>query len=475
MQMKTWKFISLILVIIATVNNSCSTVTLEKSTSAPSSSPSATIPPVTVTVTLAPTKTPVSQIDSSCWPIKPLQEGNNIKGSFVFIHYAPFVEGVGRKIDSFFAWDLSSFKSEELNLDIAAIEKSIGEHRLASTVVGSTSGDKSIMVTENDIIFISRKSAEFISLTKAESTDTNHLPSHLPAEGWFLINTFGDYKYGDSGIEDTYYILDSNTKEISKHKLFLPNFEKWNQWQGLGIYFSPNMKYVLYRSTHIIRDKIYGEDQFTLYDIENNKVVWVIPPKDSDLVLVGGDPHWIPNTNLLTAEFGDRNTDKSNYYLITINGKISPLNDLDRTPGKSIGAAQSGSTSDWSPNGRYLVSSFPPTHLWDSQAQTWYKPCLPSEDKSETGLIYQPIWSPDNSFFVAKLWFPFLPTPTPPGGRSGPNKMFVLDVVNKVIYEMPESIKPYYDMAESAIQEEFPTLYKNGSNAFLGWMNWEIP
>jgi hypothetical protein len=175
------------------------------------------------------------------------------------------------------------------------------------------------------------------------------------------------------------------------------------------------------------------------------------------------------------VEFGERNTDKSNYYLITINGGISPLNDLDDTPGKSIGAAISGSTSDWSPNGRYLVSAFPPTHVWDNQAQVWYKPCLPDEDKSETGLIFQPIWSPDNSYFVAKLWFPFLPTPTPPGGRSGPNKMFVLDVVNKVIYEMPESIKPYYDMAESAIEEEFPTLYKNGSNSFLGWVNWEIP
>lgn len=470
--MKTWKHALLILVIFAAVNNSCSTVTLEKSTSVPSNTPSATIPPVTAPPVA--TRTPVSQINSSCWTVKPLQEGNDIKGSFIFIHYAPFVEGVGRKMESFFAWDLSSLKSKKLNLNMTAIKKSMEKQRLWSTVVGSTNGDKFVMVTDNDVIFILQDSAEFIPLPEKESIDIVHSPSYLPAEGWFLINTFGSFEYGDSGIEDTYYILNSNTKEISKHKLFLPNFDKWDMWQGLGIYFSPDMKYVLYRSTHVTRG-IYGEDQFTLYNIVNNKVEWVMPPKDSNLLLVGGDPHWIPNTNVISAEFRDRNTDKSNYYLISLDGKISSLNDLDSAPGTSIGAAKSGSTSDWSLDGRYLVSAFPPSYVWDNQVKTWYKPCLPDEDKSETGLTYQPIWSPDNSFFVAKLWFPFLPTPTPLGGRFGPNKMYVLDVVNKVIYEMPESIKPLYDMAENPVQEEFPTLYKNGSNSFIGWVNWEIP
>lgn len=470
--MKTWKYTLLIYVIFAVVNNSCNAVPHEKSAPIPSNTPSATIPPVTATPVT--TKTPVSQINSSCWTVKPLQAGNSIKGSFIFIHYAPFVEGVGRKMESFFAWDLSSFKSEKLNLDMSAIEKSMGEQRLWSIIVGSTNGDKFVMVTDNDVIFISQDSAEFIPLPEKESTDTVHLPNYLPAEGWFLINTFGRFEYGDSGIEDTYYILNSNTKEISKHKLFLPNFDKWNKWQGLGIYFSPNMQYVLYRSKPIIRDN-YGEEQFTLYDITNKKIVWVLPSKDSNLLLGGGDPHWIPNSNVISAEFRDRNTDKGNYYLISLDGKISPLNDLDSAPGTSIGAAKSGSSSDWSPDGRYLVSAFRPSYVWDNRVKTWYKPCLPDEDKSETGLTYQPIWSPDYSFFVAKLWFPMLPTPTPPGGRYGPNKMYVLDVVNKVIYEMPETVKPLYDMAESTVQEEFPTLYKNGSNSFIGWVNWEIP
>lgn len=468
--MKTWKHALLILVALAAVTNSCSTVTLEKSTPVLSSTPSATISPVTaIPVT---TKTPVSQINSSCWTVKSLQEGSNIKGSFIFIHYSPFVEGIGRKMDSFFAWDLSSFKSEKLNLNMTAIKKSIGKQ--AFSIVGSTNDDRLIMMTENDLVFMSRNSTEILPLPEKESTDATHLPSHLPAEGWFLINRFGSYEYGDPWITDTYYIFNSNTREISKHKLVLPHFYKGYWWQGLGIYFSPNMKYVLYRSSPLIRDN-YAEDQFTLYDIVNDRVVWVMPPKDSNLLLVGGDPHWIPNTNVISAEFRDRNTDNNNYYLVSINGTISPLNDLDHSPGNSWGAAHSGSASDWSPNGRYLVSAYPPTYIWDNQAKIWHKPCLPDEDKSETGLIYQPIWSPDNSFFVAQLWFPFLPTPTPPGGRAGPNKMFVLDMANKVIYEMPESIKPYYDMAESTIQEEFPTLYKNGSNAFLGWVNWEIP
>lgn len=357
---------------------------------------------------------------------------------------------------------------------MSAIKKSMGEQRLWSTVVGSANGDKFVMVTDNDVIFISQDGAEFIPLPEKESTNIVHLPSYLPAEGWLLINAFGSYEYGDTGIEDTYYILNSNTKEISKHKLFLPNFDKWNQWQGLGIYFSPDMKYVLYRSKHISRDG-YGEDQFTLYDIVSNKVVWVMPPKDSNLLLIGGDPHWIPNTNVISAEFRDRNTDENNYYLISLDGTISPLNDLDHSPGDSWGAARSGSTSDWSPNGQHLVSAFETTYVWDNQAKTWYKPCLPNEKEIDPSLVYQPIWSPDNSFFVAKLWFPMLPTPTPPGGRFGPNKMYILDVVNKVIYEMPESIRPLYDMAEGTVQEEFPTLYKNGMNSFIGWVNWEIP
>jgi hypothetical protein len=200
-----------------------------------------------------------------------------------------------------------------------------------------------------------------------------------------------------------------------------------------------------------------------------------MPPKDSNLLLVGGDPHWIPKTNVISAEFRDRNTDKSNYYLISIDGKILPLNDLDIAPGTSIGAAKSGSTSDWSPNGHYLVSSFHTTYVWDSKTKTWYKPCLPNEKEIDPSLVYQPIWSPDNSLFVAELWFPMLPTSTPLGGRFGPNKMYILDVVNKVIYEMPERIKPLYDIAEGTVQEEFPTLYKDGINSFFGWVNWEIP
>lgn len=463
--MKTWKHTLLIFVILAVVNNSCSAIPLDKSTPVSPNTPSATIPPVTVTPIA--TKTPVSQINSSCWTVKPLQAGNVLKGSFLFRHYAPFVEGVGRKMESFFVWDLSSFKSKKLNLDMTAINKSVDEQNL-SRVVGSTNGNNFIMVTDHDIIFISQDSAEFIPLPEKESTDTAHLPSNIPAEGWFLINTFGNYENGNIGIEDTYYIFNSNTKEISKHKLFLPDFAKWNQWSGLGIYFSPNMKYVLYRS------KSLEGDQFTLYDIVNDKAVWVMPPKDSNLLLIGGDPHWIPNSNLITAEFSNQDTHKSNYYLISIDGKISPLNDLDSSPGTSWGAAINGHTSDWSTDGRYLVSAYPPTYVWDNQAKIWYKPCVPNEEKQDGSLIYHPIWSPDNSFFVATLWFPFLPTPTP-GGRFGHNKMYILDVVNKVIYELPESIKPLYDMAEGTVQEEFPTLYKNGMNSFVEWVNWEIP
>jgi hypothetical protein len=242
------------------------------------------------------------------------------------------------------------------------------------------------------------------------------------------------------------------------YDVFLPNFYA-SYGHRLGVSYSPDMKYVLYRFTPVdTKDRF--EERFTLLDIESKKVLGMIPPENSNLSLVNEAPHWLPNENVITAQFEDKNTGHVNYYLISLDGTISPLNDLEKDPGGFPVVV-----GDWSPNGKYLLSAYPHSLVWDKQTQTWYKPCLPDENKLESPSAYRPLWPFfDSSYFMATTTFVGAQMP---GTSSYARiiKKYIIDVSNKVIYTLPENVN----------RSSFPDLYKEGRNDFLGWMNWGSP
>ena len=451
-QMKTWNHILLTLTVLAGLCSSCSNNQPQSIT------PTATIFPVSSTATHAP-MTPISQEDFSCWPVKPLQEGNRFKGSFVYAHYAPAPQGVAPKLEGLFTWDLSSLSSKPLNLSENA-KNLFNTEGVAST--GIDYGDTLVLLTKNNIAFVSYKTAEIFPYPKNANINSIFLDAYPLSEERLLLRDFSHYDYKEGvGLNDTYYIFEPDTKAVSKHTIFLPNYYT-SYGDGKGVYYSSDMKYVLYRSTPVITKDDYQE-KYTLFDIENKKAVWAMPPQDSSLRIVTGkenEPHWLNNTALITAALGDEDPIiGTKNYVISLEGTITPLSDLSSDPGFFMAGIY-----DWSPDNRYLLTAYP-AYIWDNEDHVWYKPCLPDENKLESPFAYKSIWpSFDSSYFLATMTFV---EDQIPGTSSYTHitKKYVLDVSNKIIYALPENVS----------QSQFPNLYKDGTNNFLGWLNWEIP
>jgi len=435
--MKIWKQLLIFLTILAGLCSSCSNGQPQ------SIAPTATVFPVASTAANTP-NAPITREDFTCWPVKPLEEGNHIKGSFAYAHYDSSANK--HSAVSYFIWDVSSFRSEKLNINK---KMNITDRQLSSD------GNKIILLTKDELVFMSYDNVESFSLPEKTINKNLTIKGYPSSDGRLLISEFGnyynegdiDYKEG-IGFTDTYYIFDPQSKSISTNTIFLPDlYMDWEMWPV--IYYSPDMSYVLYRST-----PTNHREQFTLYDIEKAKIVWTTPPENSNWDIYGLGPHWMPNSEIITAEFIDQNTHLSNYYYISLNGKISSVNDLEYFSGSGISLY--APPLDWSLNGRYLVSSNYSTFIWDNQTKISYKPCLPNE--TDSIVQNMPIWSFDGSYFIVALTFL---------SSKGENiyKKYILDLANKTIYEMPESVN----------QGEFSTLYKDGRNDFLGWVNWEIP
>ena len=434
--MKTWKQLLIFMTILAGVCSSCSN-------SQPQGiAPTATIFPVTSTPTNTP-NTPITREDFTCWPVKLLQEGNDFKGSFVYAHYDSPVNK--NRTSDYFVWNIRSFRGEKLEIDK---RMDIVNSRV------SFNGSKITLLTKDELVFMSYDNIEAFSLPEKAINKNLTIKGYLSPDGRLLISEFRNYKEGDIdykegiGFTDTYYIFDPQSRSISTHTIFLPGL--YMDWEMRPvIYYSPDMSYVLYRSTPTSH-----KEQFTLYDIEKAKIVWTTPPENSNWNIYGFGPHWMPNSEIITAEFIDQSTHLSNYYYISLNGKITPVNDLEYSPGSGISLY--APPLDWSPNGRYLVLSNYSTFIWDNQTKIYYKPCLPNE--KDTIFQNMPIWSFDSAYFMVTLTF------LSPKGENV-YKKYILDLANKTIFEMPENVN----------QGEFSTLYKGGRNDFLGWVNWEIP
>jgi WD40 repeat protein len=404
--------------------------------------------------------------DLSCWPIKPLQETKDIKGSLVYTIDNPQTPGPNKTV-SILALDVDSMKIKKIN--------NFGPPELSST----------------DFTKIAAQLNTKIFVITPSKVQTYLVPSYSFKIGAYLtdgrirLNSLmndTNYDKNGKGLDLRYYILDTTTGEVQKNAVFLPNYYEDD---NRTLEYNPDMKYVLYRSL------AYGtEADFTLFDLENNKVVWVGPPRDNNLVYLADShltwrpkenwaylaPDWMSNTDMLTALFLDKSTGQIKYYSISTNGDISPIADFDMTDiingtWSQAGGAEIVNHPVWSPNGRYLLTMGKAKdkdrgnfmYLWDSQENIIYKPCLPNE--TETVLQPEIMQYSNASSFIVKLTFMAFVDPEDNQFQAQVFKSYFLDPAQKIISEVPD-----------LNQVGNPLITNNDEiNSLFGWVNWEIP
>lgn len=337
----------------------------------------------------------------------------------------------------------------------------------------SPNGEVIAALSDKNIILISRDGAKYFPLPNSNVFIKDYLK-----DGRILLvdvqNRKDSYKE-NVGLTDIYYIFNPLTGETTKNSIFLPDLDTGRNGYSFTIQYSSDMKYVLYRSKHAVKESKYYVDKFTLYDLIRNKAIWVGPLREANLInspdtVLG----WQPNTNNLTALYSYMDTDTQNYFSISLDGKISPLTNFDGLiflgnitnpiPSEWSGWAES---PNWSPNGRYLIfkglqKEDKPSfgygtfmYIWDNQEKIGYKPCLPDEREETSPTRTQ--WSFDGSYAIMNLTFGG-------AGQYAYGKSYLLDLGNKIIYEMPDDS-----------QKGFESAYRDGYNALLGWVNWESP
>lgn len=480
--MQTKKSIRFIPLIFAILIVSC---TVNKAVSVPTPSTlSVTSLPLSIDSTITPspiaTNTLAPSIDSSCWPVKPLTETNDIKGSFVYLS-ADLFPNLTVKDQSLLILDTDTIKTRKIDVNYVIH----GDGMLFSPDF------EKIANRDNKTIFIiAQNKVKTYSLP-----DGNFLLRDYLNDGRIRLEKIGDndnnYKEG-KGLTLTYYIFDPATGKAQKHIAFLPNYYESDYQEPQ---FSHDMKYVLYRS---LADET--EAEFTLFDLEKNEVIWVGPPRDNNLTYLVGShlewrpekkwtywaPDWTSNTNILTVPFLDKSTGQIKYYSISKEGHLSPITDFDMSDivdGVWTGAGGSWGVNHpiWSPNDRYLITWGKDKeksdyelfgnvmYIWDSLEKIVYKPCVPDE---ELTVISPDIttWYIDGSSFIIHLTFEegFSATVT-----HKPNKYFMgrgsvyyfLDLNKKIIYEIPD-----------LNQAGSPTNPSNNTiNGLAGWINWKMP
>jgi hypothetical protein len=455
-QMKTWIRILLIIIMVAGLNGSACSTTTPKVTA--TSLPSLMVP----TTTSSPvaqssfTSTAEFRFNPSCWLMKPLQEGNDIKGSFIYAYRATPED------NRVFAWDVSSLHEITLKVDPRL---NIFEESYVSSdgsYIAKKSGKNLTLISRNDV-------QSFLLPNENVLIDSTHT---LGGRILLVDLKSRDDNYREGvGLTDIYYILDPASSEITKHSVFLPNLEQelHHVWV---IQYSPDMKYVLYKS--MSKQQEAGV-QFTLYDLEKNEVVWVGPSREFNLKNMAWTvPAWRPDSSALTNIYFSEN--ESNYYSISLDGKVSQLTSFDGawlyTTQSNLSWSGYREFPNWSPDGRYLVLSGTlkgekdhgmgsSLYIWDNQEKVVYKPCLLEEDKRFLD-PYFPHWSFDSSHFIVTLTFASEMSAPQPGKTP---KSYILDLARKTIYELPNDNH----------MGEFISWEKKDFNEFLGWVNWEIP
>lgn len=404
---------------------------------APTTIPSATVPE---------TMTPSSAVaDSPCWPTKSLNSENDIQGSLIF--YTANDQTISPAY-----LDISSFKIKVIQLNR---EKSPHNFLISS--------DKNFLadLIENNLTLIS---------------PTQNFSVDLPL-GDYFIDQFLTYKKilivqsanrqidsqnfkAEFGFTDVYYIYDPTTNSLTKGSVFLPKFIP-SEKGFFAITYSPDMHYVLYHSSLPDGGNKGG---FTLLDLRNQEVKWNIP--ESNRLSGAGDkdiPFWMPDANALTyALFSDEETRELNFYKVSLKGTITQITQLEQLLGNNYELVLP-QLSQWSPDSRYLafrakISSLSGSQLliWDNREKRLSIPCLPVDANASP--LYGFDWSFDSEHVIVSLPYVKDGSPLSDGPIYYAYRKLILDVPNKVIYELPNT-----------------KVMSEGQVEIIGWVNWEIP
>lgn len=409
------------------------------------------------------TKTPAPQITpsasflfdfgSSCWPIRPLQPGNNIPGSLL----------MGNGPTGGYYWDISSFQVEKLpnNSWMEPIETFGGEFLISLS-------DETDNLTR-------------LTLTGSDRVITVDLPkgyyqiSNL-SEGRILLTSQSNRKYDSInyqsgvGFTDIYYIFDPAPNTLTSHSIFLPHIAPWRE-ESFFIFYSMDGRYILYRSQMPEQPNEFG---YALMDISSEKILWTLPDIRTLTQNVGNAdvPSWKPDSQSLIYYYvsGKGKTDQ-NLYEISLNGTRAQFTRLESVMKRGY---RIGSNLEWAPNMEYVVfhiespSEDPQLYIWDDHGKTLLKPCLPLMNVANLKDVISPTfgweWSFDGNYLLITL--SYQGTPTPDGILSYTHRRLILDLPNKIIWEMPD---------DHTMQAYLKTSDKSFSYGPFGWINWEIP
>jgi hypothetical protein len=267
------------------------------------------------------------------------------------------------------------------------------------------------------------------------------------------------------GYTATYYLFDSKTEKVTKHTVFLPRFTYFRRggasWAHIS--YSPDGRYVLYRSE--LPDE-YEKDGFSLLDLQTNQIKWTVPQSNKELGMSELEPFmpiWKPDASSLTYIW--QPIGPQYFYNISLDGTITRFPRFDFSSRGYILYSQ----LQWSSDLRYMAFQVekpnhpnkPEFYVWDDITKTLLSPCLPVDGLS-SGYFFD--WSADGKYVALSLGYP--DTPTSSGNSTYRKRNMILDIPNKVIYELPDA-KAMHDYLKLS-GDVFPYSIRD-------WLNWEVP
>lgn len=379
----------------------------------PNSIPSIIQPPFTPTT--IPSAIPTSQ---KCWDTKPLSKATReIAGSLLY--FDPDLQQ--RKL-----FDLSSLKSinTEIQGDISPDGKSIAE-------------------IDND-------TNTFVLVTQFKNTSFP-IPDNVYFYDGYLADDqirFGvndareeNYKQG-VGTTDEYYLLSTDTGEITFQSIFLPNyyFSAFKNEDYFRTIYSPDLNYVIYPSgfqgTALVS---------VLFDISNQKIIW----SGETLAPWSITGFWrFDSKSIRILRYDSVLGGDENFYDLFMNGKTQKITQFESYPQHDY-----WTWPDWSPDGRYFayrnwIGGEGYLIIVDTESNIVLNPCLPLGN-----LNFPQFWSPDSKGFA------IMP--------RGMTTIVIVDLVDQVIYEAYKwSGKDFVDPYAKPNQDLLD---------FDGWLSWELP